>query len=102
MTIDLTDIIKAVVTLLGFIITGFVIPLIKSKITEQQYNNLLKWAKAGVLAAEQLWPEGGMGQEKKAYVKQYLKDKGYDIDLQEVNIAIESAVFEMKKLLEDG
>lgn len=77
------------------------VPLIKSKITAQQYETLLKWAKVGVLAAEQLWPEGGMGAEKKAYVKEYLQSKGYDVDLQEVDIAIESAVFEMKKLIED-
>ena len=81
------------------ILTTFVIPLIKSKLTDQKYETLLKWAKAGVLAAEQLWPEQGMGAEKKAYVKQYLADKGYDIDLQEVNIAIESAVFEMKEAI---
>lgn len=85
--------------MLSVIITAFVIPLIKSKITDQQYANLQKWATAGVLAAEQLWPDHGMGSEKLAFVKQYLAEKGYNVELQEITIAIESAVFAMKEAL---
>ena len=101
MTIDLTQIITALIGLLGLVITTFVVPLLKAKMKVENYEILTKWAKVGVLAAEQLWPEGGLGKEKKEYVQNYLRSKGYDINLQEVDMAIESAVYEMKQALED-
>ena len=101
MTIDLTQIITALIGLLGLVITTFVVPLLKARMKVENYEILMKWTKVGVLAAEQLWPEGGLGKEKKEYVQNYLRSKGYDINLQEVDMAIESAVYEMKQALED-
>lgn len=100
MTIDLTEILKALIGLISIVITTFVIPLIRSKVTDQQYETLLKWAKAAVLAAEQLWPEKGCGEEKKEYVLNFLRGKGYDVNLEEVEIAIESCVKEYTKKLD--
>ena len=97
MTIDLTEILKALIGLIGIIITTFVIPLIKSKLNDQQYETMMKWAKAAVLAAEQLWPDKGMGAEKKEYVLSFLREKGYNVDLDEIDIAIESCVKEYIK-----
>ena len=99
MTINLTKIVVALIGLLGVIITSFVLPLIKSKMDNQKYETLLKWANAGVLAAEQILPKSGAGAEKKAYVQQYLANKGYNINLQEVDVAIEAAVFAMKEAI---
>ena len=37
----------------------------------------------------------GKGEEKKAQVQDWLKEKGYDVSLDEVDSAIEAAVKEM-------
>lgn len=57
--------------------------------------------KTAVTAAEQIFVGTGLGEQKKQWVLQYLKDKGYKIDLNainaELNAMIESAVYEMNK-----
>ena len=72
----------------------------RADVVKYCFENNRKWATVGVLTAEQLWPDHGMGSEKFAFVKQYLAEKGYNVELQEITIAIESAVFAMKEALE--
>ena len=50
--IDITQIVVAVIGLLGIILTSVVVPLIKSKITSTQWDTILNYAIAGVQAAE--------------------------------------------------
>ena len=42
--IDITEIVVAVIGLLSLIITGVIIPLIKSKTTNTQWENINKWS----------------------------------------------------------
>lgn len=93
MNIDLTQIILAIIALLGTVITTFVIPLLRQKLTEKQQETLSALIRIGVYAAEQLLTTG---EEKKKYVEDLLKEKGYDVDLESVNAAIEAAVKELK------
>lgn len=98
MQIDLTQIILAVIALLSAVITGFVIPLLKSKLTDQQLAGLQAAAKIAVYAAEQLHvPEEWA--KKKEYARQLLKEQGYDISTDKVDAAIEAAVKELKIVL---
>ncbi len=91
MTIDLTQIILAVIALLGGIITTFVIPFINKKLTAQQIENIRKVAKIAVYAAEQLFtPE--QWAEKKKYAQEYMKAQGYNIDTVQIDAAIEAEV----------
>lgn len=93
MQFDLTQIILAVITLMGSVVTSFIIPLLKQKLTEKQQETLLALIKTGVYAAEQL---KDTGSDKKEYVKQLLAEKGYDADLNEIDAAVEAAVKELK------
>lgn len=91
MTIDLTQIILAVIALLGGILTTFVIPFINKKLTAQQIENIRKAARIAVYAAEQLFtPE--QWAEKKKYAQEYLKAQGYNIDTVQIDAAIEAEV----------
>lgn len=97
---DLTKIVECVAMLLCAIITYVLIPFIKSKTTEEQQRKILVYTKMAVQAAEMLFTETGMGAEKKAYVLNFLTEKGYKLDPTELDIIIESAVLELKKNLE--
>ena len=52
--------------------------------------------KVAVEAAEMIYVGTGRGEEKKAYVVQYLNSKGYTLDADSINNLIESAVLELK------
>lgn len=52
----------------------------------------LAWAKIGIAAAEQIYVGQGRGDEKKQYVLEFLKSKGFDLNEESVNNAIEAAV----------
>lgn len=91
---DLTKIIVALIGLLGTIVTAFLAPYLKAKLDVEKQQKLGELAKRFVLAAEQLIGKGE-GEKKKAKVQNWLKEKGYDVSLDEVDSAIEAAVKEM-------
>lgn len=93
---DLTKILEAVITLVITIISVVVIPYIKSKLDAEKINDLKMWVKIGVQAAEMIFKESGKGAEKKAYVLDFLNEKGFYIDTESLENLIESAVLELK------
>jgi len=94
---DITPIIRAVVVLICAVITSVVIPLIRSKVTEQQLHTARTWVTIAVEAAEQIYKGSGMGKEKKAFVLEFLEQKGLKIDLASIDNLIEAAVLELKR-----
>lgn len=48
MNIDITEIVVAVIGLLGIVITSVVVPLIKSKLTNSQWETIKNYALVGV------------------------------------------------------
>ena len=95
MTIDLTQIILAVLSLIIAYLTRYVIPWIKSKLSDKQYNDLTKLVKVGVFAAEQIF-SSEKWKEKKAYVVDLLTENGYSVDTTAVDALIEATVRELR------
>lgn len=91
---DLTKVIVALIGLLSTVLTVFLAPYLKAKIDNEKLKKLGELAKRFVLAAEQLIGPG-QGAEKKGKVQEWLQEKGYNINLDEVDSAIEAAVKEM-------
>lgn len=95
MNIDITQIVVAVIGLLGIIITSVVVPLIKSKLTNSQWESIKNYALAGVQAAEIIFNAQGKGEEKLEWVTEYIekqcKAHGVEIDMDTVRVAIENA-----------
>ena len=91
-TIDITTIVNAAIALIGAGVSVFLIPWLKSQTTEAQRKELTAWVKIGVAAAEQIYVGQGRGDEKKQYVLEFLKSKGFDLNEESVNNAIEAAV----------
>lgn len=84
-------------TLLGAVITGVIIPFVKSKTTSSQQQTILFWVNIAVKAAEQLYKEVGQGEVKKEYVKDFLNKFGINITDEQANVLIEACVNELNK-----
>ena len=93
MTYDITPIIEAVAALICAIISAILVPYIRSKTTKEQQNEILQWVKIAVAAAEQLFTGSGRGEEKKAYVLEWLTSHGLRVDEGKLDALIEAAVY---------
>lgn len=95
---DITPVVQAVITLAVALITAFVIPWLKKKIGTQNMDEFLRWVDIAVAAAEQLYASTD-GDAKKAYVVQFLSNKGFKVDTEALDNAIEAAVLELHNSL---
>lgn len=94
---DITPIVRAALLLICAVVSTVIIPLIRSKVTEQQLHTARTWVTIAVEAAEQIYKGSGMGQEKKAYVLEFLERKGMRLDVASIDNLIEAAVLELKR-----
>ncbi len=92
MQIDLTQIALAILSLLSSIITAYIIPQLRNK-------RILRLIRIGVKAAEKKFDEPGMGEKKNEYVKKYLASKGYALSMEEVDVMIDSVLFDIEHAL---
>lgn len=90
----------SIITILGALITTFVIPYIKSKIGQQNMNKIVEYAKIAVRCAEQIYtPE--QWKEKKQYVMDYLLNLvnnklNIKITEEDLDVIVEGVVNEIK------
>lgn len=94
MNIDITQIVVAVIGLLGLVVTSVLVPLIRTKINAEQWDTIYNYAVAAVQAAE-IIIGAGKGAEKFAWAKEYIeaqcKAHGIKIDMDTVQVVIENA-----------
>ena len=99
---NIFNFVLTLIPVIGAIITYFIVPFIKSSISEKQLAQYKEWSKLAVKTAEMLWRETGHGEDKKAYVVSFLNDmfnkNKVVITEEQINILIESAVKEMKEI----
>lgn len=86
-----------VISILGLVLTGFVVPWVKAKIGTEKMGIVQVWVQVAVAAAEQMKASGILTVPKKDYVLAFIKDKGITVTDQELDALIEAAVFEMNK-----
>lgn len=95
MNIDITQIVVALIGLMGVVITTVAVPLIRSKVTNEQWETIKNYALAGVQAAEIMFNAQGKGEDKLEWVSEYIeaqcKAHGIKIDMGTVRISIENA-----------
>ena len=111
MTIDLTQIILAIITLLGAIITKYLIPFLKakyaeqaSKMSEDQIGLIRLVASIVVSAAEQLYHSDECTQKKEYAMqkgKEMLAKYGLEIDDELLSTTIEAIVLELHAELKE-
>lgn len=96
MNIDYTEFLQAVITLLATLITTFLVPYLRKKLSAEKLDELRKWVSVAVNAAEQLYKDKS-GIDKKEFVVAFLLSKGIVFDVDEVNALIESEVHKLIK-----
>ncbi len=89
------QIVLAVISIIGAVITGLLIPYIKVKITAEKMAEIQRWVVVAVKAAEQLFPGAKLGSEKKQTVIDFLANKGVNLSMEELEMLIEAAVKEL-------
>lgn len=94
MVFDMTSVVEAIVALCAALVTAVVIPWFRARYGNAQLSALLNWVDVGVAAAEQIYKSTD-GAKKKEYVLKFLASKGYQIDEDEVDKAIEAAVLRL-------
>ena len=95
--VDLTQIVVAVLSLMLSLVSAFLIPYIKAKVTAEHFATIKLWVKVAVQAAEMLYVGSGRGEEKKKYVVEFLNSKGFTLNMKEIDNLIEAAVLELKQ-----
>jgi len=88
----------AIISIAGALVSAYVIPWIKTKISAQDMETIVFWVRFAVRCADQLFtPE--QWAEKKQYVMNYIIDManklGIKLTEQDINVLIESAVNEI-------
>lgn len=85
--INIVLIIEAFIALLATLVTVKLIPWIQARTTAQQQEMLRAAVSVAVYAAEQIYG-AGKGKEKLMYVKGKLAQKGYHVDIDEIEAAV--------------
>lgn len=91
--------IKITVMVVMLLITRYLVPMLKEKISADKLAAAEKWAKFAVLKAQQvLWSE--KEEDRKAYVTEFLKklliEKNIALSDDRLDVLIEAAVKQMK------
>ena len=82
-------ILGAIIPIALLVVAGYLIKTYRD-------DNVIKWVKIAVKAAEQIYNASGQGKEKFAYVSKWISEK-FNIPEADLKNLIESAVFELKK-----
>lgn len=99
---EITIIAKILIELCAAIASLWLVPWIKAKLSAEQIADMLRWVEIAVSAAEQLY-DATQGTIKKKYVVSFLEERGYRVDEEELNLAIEAAVLRLhKEITNDG
>lgn len=92
---QITKIIEALLTILGIIVSAYVIPWIKTKINAEKLEQLKQFCEQAVRSAEQIYTPDE-NKLKKAYVQalinEYVEKLGLGINEAEVEAVIEGVV----------
>ena len=98
--IDITEVVVALIGLLGTILTAVLVPYIRSKLTLEQQQKLQMWIQVGVSAAEQLARTGVIRkQDRKQYVLDLLEKHGMTADMDLIDAMLEGAVYDLPNKL---
>ena len=99
---DITfNLLKIVVSVCAALIAYYLIPILKNKVEDDKYAQLLDLIDIAVRAAEQTVKGSGMGNVKKEYVisavTEWMNKAGINITDAELTQLIEAAVFTMNR-----
>lgn len=99
MEINFDILLRAAAILIEAVVAAVLVPWIKSKVDEKRLEKLRTWIDLAVEAAEQIYARNDNGIDKKAYVLEFLANKGIKADAETIDMLVEAAVFALPKML---
>lgn len=96
------NIVLLLIPVIGAVITGILIPYVKTKISVTQMDEIIKWVTKAVQAAEVLFDAPKSGEEKREYVINFI-DKMFNskkevITKDQIRILLEAAWKQMSNI----
>ena len=91
---DWDKVVEFVVTVAVMAVAVFLVPWLKEKLGAERLAKLRELIAIAVQAAEQIFGPK-TGEQKKAYVQEWLREQGVRADTERVDAMIEAAVLEL-------
>ena len=88
----LFDLIIVCLTIIGGLVTYYIIPYVKSKTTVEQRKDLIFYTQLAIKLAESIYNKEGQGKLKKEYVINWLSKQGIVFTEEQVSNLIDSVV----------
>lgn len=99
---QLFNIILLLIPIMGAVVTGYIIPYLKSRVSVTRTEEITKWVAKTVEAAEVLFDTPRSGDEKREYAVNFIdrmfNSKKEVITKDQIRILLESAWKEMNKV----
>ena len=94
--LDLTKLAQAVISLAG-IVSLYLVPWLRSNLTNEQLSKAKSWVQIAVFAAEKLYGAGN-GDKKLAYAEEILRKHGIRLDTATLKAMIDAQIKEMENM----
>lgn len=96
---DITNVLAAVLVLFFTVLGTFGVPWLLQVYSVEKLDKVIKLVAIAVKAAEQIFNQSGMGEQKKQWVLKWLSDKGIKLDIKTLEALIEAEVLKLNKLI---
>lgn len=93
--IDYTSIILAIISLIGAVITGFLIPVLREKYGQEKLDTMNAWMRVFCAAAETAF-KSGEGPLKKEWVLERMNEMGITMSAEQMDACLEAIVRELR------
>ena len=94
--LDLTKLAQAI-SLAAGIVSLYLVPWLRSKLTNEQLSKAKSWVQIAVFAAEKLYGAGN-GDKKLAYAEEILREHGIRLDTATLKAMIDAQIKEMENM----
>ena len=95
--LDLTKLAQAIISLAAGIVSLYLVPWLRSKLTNEQLSKAKSWVQIAVDAAEKLYGAGN-GDQKLAYAEEILRKHGIRLDTATLKAMIDAQIKEMENM----
>ena len=96
-----TPIFNLIVAIVAALIAAYVIPWLRARTTQAERDELLAWVDIAVMAAEQLFKGKGRGQEKLDFAIEFLRSRGFSVDVDSLRTLVEATVLQLNSTLKE-
>ena len=95
--LNLTQLAQTIISLAAGIVSLYLVPWLRSRLTNEQLTKVKSWVQIAVYAAEKLYGAGN-GDQKLAYAEEILRKHGIRLDMATLKAMIDAQIKEMENM----